>query len=199
MKPSSNNIRLPVSKMFRQHWTHRLRASAGGVLLASCLSMSGSMLAAAPEIDSSALLTVELWDVQDKAVKLDKFRGKPLIVNFWARWCGPCRREIPELAKIRARYKARGLEVIGIGLEDKPDAVREFAHAYDMDYPIFLAKDKGIPLMQSLGNPRGGLPYTIAVDAQGKVISSKMGLMKPEELEAAAEALLKSAPGGARH
>ena len=140
---------------------------------------------------SSALLfAATLNDLDDKPVALERYRGKPLIVNFWARWCGPCRAEIPELIEIRKAHKGK-LEVRGIGIEDKADAAKEFARAYEMDYPVFVARDKGIPLMQALGNSKGGLPFTIVVDRSGQVVQKKMGIMKKADLEAAAELALK--------
>lgn len=140
---------------------------------------------------SSALLfAATLNDLDDKPVALERYRGKPLIVNFWARWCGPCRVEIPELIAIRQAHKGK-LEVLGIGIEDKADAAKEFARAYEMDYPVFVAKDKGIPLMQALGNTKGGLPFTIVIDRNGQVVQKKMGIMKKADLEAAAELALK--------
>ena len=140
---------------------------------------------------SSALLfEATLNDLDDKPVALERYRGKPLIVNFWARWCGPCRVEIPELIAIRQAHKGK-LEVLGIGIEDKADAAKEFARAYEMDYPVFVAKDKGIPLMQALGNTKGGLPFTIVIDRNGQVVQKKMGIMKKADLDAAAELALK--------
>lgn len=140
---------------------------------------------------SSALLfAATLNDLDDKPVALERYRGKPLIVNFWARWCGPCRVEIPELIAIRQAHKGK-LEVLGIGIEDKADAAKEFARAYEMDYPVFVARDKGIPLMQALGNTKGGLPFTVVIDRNGQVVQKKMGIMKKADLEAAAELALK--------
>ncbi len=139
---------------------------------------------------SAPLFAATLSDLDDKPVALERFRGKPLIVNFWARWCGPCRAEIPELIAIRKAHKGK-LEVLGIGIEDKADPAKEFAKAYEMDYPVFVAKEKGIPLMQALGNTKGGLPFTIVVDRNGQVVQKKMGLMKKADLEAAAELALK--------
>ncbi len=147
--------------------------------------------ATADDLPSSApLFAATLSDLDDKPVALERFRGKPLIVNFWARWCGPCRAEIPELIAIRKAHKGK-LEVLGIGIEDKADPAKEFAKAYEMDYPVFVAKEKGIPLMQALGNTKGGLPFTIVVDRNGQVVRKKMGLMKKADLEAAAELALK--------
>ena len=150
-----------------------------------------SALTAAEDMPSSApLFAATLNDLDDKPVALERYKGKPLIVNFWARWCGPCRVEIPELIAIRKAHKGK-LEVLGIGIEDKADAAKEFARAYEMDYPVFVARDKGIPLMQALGNSKGGLPFTIVVDRSGQVVQKKMGIMKKADLEAAAELALK--------
>jgi thiol-disulfide isomerase/thioredoxin len=139
---------------------------------------------------SSPLFAATLNDLDDKPVALERYRGKPLIVNFWARWCGPCRVEIPELIAIRKAHKGK-LEVLGIGIEDKADAAKEFAKAYEMDYPVFVAREKGIPLMQALGNTKGGLPFTIVIDRNGQVVQKKMGIMKKADLDAAAELALK--------
>ena len=150
-----------------------------------------ALTATADEMPSSApLFAATLNDLDDKPVALERYKGKPLIVNFWARWCGPCRVEIPELIAIRNAHKGK-LEVLGIGIEDKADAAKEFARAYEMDYPVFVAREKGIPLMQALGNTKGGLPFTIVVDRNGQVVQKKMGIMKKADLEAAAELALK--------
>ena len=151
-----------------------------------------STLTQAEDLPSSApLFAATLNDLDDKPVALERYKGKPLIVNFWARWCGPCRVEIPELIAIRKAHKGK-LEVLGIGIEDKADAAKEFAKAYEMDYPVFVAKEKGIPLMQALANTRGGLPFTIVIDARGQVVQKKLGIMKKADLDAAAELALKT-------
>ncbi|MBL8490284.1 MAG: TlpA family protein disulfide reductase [Rhodocyclaceae bacterium] len=140
---------------------------------------------------AQALFAATLTGLDGKPAALEQYRGKPLIVNFWARWCGPCRQEIPELARIQAENGRKGLVVLGIGLEDKPEPVQDFARAYDMNYPILLAKDQGIALMQALGNVKAGLPFTVVIDRQGRILSSKLGVMKRPDLEAAAAALVK--------
>lgn len=150
-----------------------------------------SGLATADELPSSApLFATTLNDLDDKPVALERYKGKPLVVNFWARWCGPCRAEIPELIKFRAAHKGK-IEVLGIGIEDKAEPAKEFAKAYDMDYPVFVAKEQGIPLMQALGNTKAGLPYTLFIDRHGQVVQRKMGTVKKPDFEAVQEALLK--------
>lgn len=152
-----------------------------------------SLLVAGTSHATSAdrLFSAVLTGTDDRPVALESFRGKPLIVNFWARWCGPCRVEIPELAKTHDKYQKRGLVVLGIGLEDKAESVRDFMKAYEMNYPVLLAKGKGIELMQALGNPKAGLPFTIVIDRHGEIVGSKLGVMKKNDLEAAAEAAIK--------
>lgn len=157
------------------------------LLLALC-----STLSSADDLPSSApLFAATLNDLDDKPVALERYKGKPLVVNFWARWCGPCRAEIPELVKFRAAHKGK-IEILGIGIEDKAEPAKEFAKAYDMDYPVFVAKDKGIPLLQAMANTKGGLPYTVFIDRNGQVVQKKLGLIKKADLDAAAVLLLKN-------
>ena len=159
--------------------------------LASLLASGSVCAAAAGDISSAPLFVATLTGTDEKAVAMEAYRGKPMIVNFWARWCGPCRVEIPELIKVHGKYQKKGLIVLGIGLEDKAESVRDFMKAYDMDYPVLLAKDKGIPLLQALGNGKAGLPYTVVINRKGEVVASKLGAMSKADLEAASEAALK--------
>lgn len=161
-----------------QHWLLVLVASFW-----SCLTLA--------QASSDALFAATLANLQDKPQALASWKGKPLIVNFWARWCPPCRTEIPEFVKLHHDYKSKGLVVIGIGIEDQAEPVRDFAKAYDMDYPLLLGKDKGMELMRTLGNTRLGLPFTVAIDRTGKIVATKTGGIKGDELVAAAEAALK--------
>ncbi len=151
------------------------------------LLLSGTAHAAGTD----ALFAAKLASSDDKPVALEAYRGKPLIVNFWARWCAPCRVEIPELIKTQEKYGKRGLTVIGIGLEDKAESVRDFMKAYEMSYTVLLARTGGIELMQALGNSRAGVPFTVAIGPKGTIVASKLGAMTRAELDAAAEAALK--------
>ena len=159
--------------------------------LAALLACSSVCAAAAGSLSSAPLFAATLTGTDEKAVAFEAYRGKPMIVNFWARWCGPCRVEIPELARVHDKYRTKGLVVLGIGLEDKAESVRDFMKAYDMDYPVLLAKDKGIALLQALGNGKAGLPYTVVINRKGEIVASKLGAMTRTDLEAASETALK--------
>ena len=165
----------------------RLRSALWHLLSLSLLLTAGTVQAAGAD----PLFAVKLTGTDDKPVALESFRGKPLIVNFWARWCGPCRVEIPELIRIHDKHAKQGLVVLGIGLEDKAESVRDFMKAYEMNYPVLLARDKGIELMQALGNSKAGLPFTIAINRKGEIVASKLGAISKAELDSASELVLK--------
>ena len=115
------------------------------------------------------------------------FAGRPLLVNVWASWCGPCIKEMPELDRYaRAQSAANGTQVVGIALDD-PEAVRAFLERVPVGYPILVdtpgPRDAGV----RLGNPKGVLPYSVLLDAQGRVLKQKIGPFSPGELDAWAE------------
>jgi thiol-disulfide isomerase/thioredoxin len=147
------------------------------------MAFAAPLPAAQDAASADPFFALTLDDTQDKPLALESLRGKPIIVNFWARWCGPCRDEIPELVSAYKKNKAKGLAVVGIALEENTANVREFAAAYKMDYLVVLAKDQGLAIMQSLGNDRAVLPYTLAIDRNGKVVGKKIGVLKDDDLD----------------
>lgn len=157
--------------------------------LAAALA-SFSMLVAAGDAASAPLFAGTFSDLQDRPVTLTDRKGKPLIVNFWARWCAPCRVEIPELVELQSRHKGRDLGIIGINIESAAPAVADFAKAYDINYPVVLTGEKGIALMQALGNSKAGLPFTIVLNARGEIVKTKLGAMTRTDLDAAVKAAL---------
>lgn len=156
------------------------------VLLALLTLLAAGAVGAAEALpDPAPLFQARLTGLDGKPAAFAGYRGRPLVVNFWARWCEPCRREIPQLVDYRRKFKDGGLEVVGIALDDKADSVRDFAHAYGMDYPVLLAGDQGIGLLQALGDPATGLPYTLVIDRRGKVVSRSLGPLTEAEMESA--------------
>lgn len=140
-------------------------------------------------IPTEPLLAAALWDLDNRPVRWAALAGgSPLIVNFWARWCAPCRVEIPELVALTER-KA-GVKVIGLALETDPAPVRDFARAYDINYPVALTRGGGLDLLRALGNRNAGLPFTLALDRRGAVVASRLGLLTREHLDAAVKKAL---------
>lgn len=160
------------------------------ILAALVFCLFSALTAAQEKVSAAPFFAATLSDLDDKPAALERFRGKPLVVNFWARWCPPCRAEIPELIRFSQTYKGQ-IEVVGLAVENDATQTRTFAREYGMSYPIFVAKEKSFTLARALGNPGGGLPYTLFIDRHGKIIQTKLGLISKADLDAVIEPLLR--------
>ncbi|MBU3637685.1 TlpA disulfide reductase family protein [Polynucleobacter sp. es-MAR-4] len=122
------------------------------------------------------------WQAADgKPVDTEKWRGKVLVVNFWASWCPPCVEEMPTLDALQGEFKDQNVLFVGIGI-DSPSNIRQFLEMTPVSYPIVIGGLEGSNLSKQMGNSQGALPYTIIINAQGKAISSKLGKISEEEL-----------------
>ncbi|AWI54561.1 redoxin [Aquabacterium olei] len=110
-------------------------------------------------------------------------KGRPLLINFWATWCPPCVKEMPELDRFHREFGARGWQVVGLAV-DGPTPVREFLARTPVGFPIGLAGLDGTELATALGNTAGGLPFSVLIDAQGRIRQRKMGATHFDELAA---------------
>ncbi|MBL8344463.1 MAG: TlpA family protein disulfide reductase [Rubrivivax sp.] len=108
-------------------------------------------------------------------------RGKPLLLNFWATWCPPCIREMPEIDRFARQFASNGWQVLGLAA-DQEKPVREFLSRQPVGYPIALAGFEGIALSRQLGNEAGALPFTVAFDASGRVTHRHLGETRLEVL-----------------
>lgn len=113
---------------------------------------------------------------------LDRFRGRPLLVNVWASWCEPCVREMPELDRLAQAQPADGLQVLGIAL-DRPEDVRAFLQRVPITYPIALETPGPADASVRLGDTQGLLPYSVLIDADGRIVRQKLGPFAPGEAE----------------
>lgn len=123
-------------------------------------------------------------DLEGKPMSLTEFKGKVIVLNFWATWCAPCRKEIPALEEGYRKYGPRGVEFIGAAMEDDPAQIKAFASANGITYPLaIVGREKGIALLQALGNRIAGLPYTVVIDRQGVVVGVKRGVLTSQRLQ----------------
>ncbi|NMM81881.1 redoxin [Acidovorax sp. SRB_14] len=116
------------------------------------------------------------------ALAMQSFRGKPLLLNFWATWCPPCIAELPMLNAFFRDNAARGWQVLGLAV-DQPSAVRTFLGRLPLDFPVGMAGLGGTDLSRALGNLTGGLPFTVVFGAGGQVLHRKMGQVTPQDLK----------------
>ncbi len=118
---------------------------------------------------------------QGAPLSLASAQGQPVLINFWATWCPPCVKEMPELDRFHREFGAKGWRVIGLAI-DGPTPVREFLAKVAVGFDIGLAGFGGTELAQALGNEAGGLPFSVLIDAQGRVRHRKMGATHYQEL-----------------
>lgn len=144
--------------------------------------------APAAEDAATRLLAQSLPDAQGRQVSLAQYRGKPVLVNFWATWCPPCVDEMPELNALQQEMGAGKLQIVGIGI-DSPSNIADFALRHQISYPLLVAGMGGTELSRQLGNKAGGLPYTVLLDASGRSRKQYLGRVKVEELRADLAAL----------
>ena len=112
---------------------------------------------------------------------MQSFKGKPLLLNFWATWCPPCIEEFPLLDGFFRQNAANGWQVVGLAI-DQPSSVRVFLERFPVKFPIGLAGLEGTELSRSLGNESGALPFSLALGASGAVLQRKLGKLKAEDL-----------------
>ena len=129
-----------------------------------------------------------LNDLAGQPHSLAQFKGKPLLINFWATWCAPCVREMPELSHLADAEGGKRFNVIGIGI-DSPTNMSEFAAKHHIAYPLYVGGMGGTELARELGNKMGGLPYTVLVGADGQVLKTYLGELKFDQLRADLAAL----------
>lgn len=142
-----------------------------------------------PAVTGQLVLAAKLPGLDGKPQPFEQWRGKVLIVNFWATWCAPCREEIPGFIKVQGQYGSKGAQFVGIAI-DTPERVEPYAREIGINYPVLVGGLETMDFARQTGNRAGVLPYTLVLDRSGKVVDSSIGILKPEKLESLLKPLL---------
>jgi thiol-disulfide isomerase/thioredoxin len=122
------------------------------------------------------------WDTpQGAKLPMQSFQGRPLLLNFWATWCPPCVEELPLINDFYLQNKANGWQVLGLAI-DKLAPVQSFLQKMPLDFPVGMAGLVGADWVRGLGNPAGGLPFSVVLGANGAVLHRKMGRLLASDL-----------------
>jgi thiol-disulfide isomerase/thioredoxin len=134
-----------------------------------------------PDPAVQQLFALNLPDADGIQRPLSNWRGKLLIVNFWATWCTPCIEEMPQLQRVADEFAPRNVALIGIGIDDA-DKIQEFRHQRALRFPLLVAGLDGMQLSQQLGNPQPVLPYTALISSNGQILEQHSGQIREPEL-----------------
>jgi len=127
-----------------------------------------------PSLLGQSLPPLVLPDLDGKPHRLDDYRGRRMLLNFWASWCAPCLQEMPALAEAQAKFGEHAAIVIGIAM-DEPAHVRAFLAAHPVDYPILIGEMGPPSTSLKLGNTHQVLPYSVLIDADGRILATHAG------------------------
>jgi thiol-disulfide isomerase/thioredoxin len=135
---------------------------------------------------SPAKLDFVLKDHNDAPVQMARYKGKVVILNFWATWCGPCKEEIPAFVELYDRYKDKGLVIVGVSIDDTVDQLRPFMKEYRMQYPVLQMNEA----IETAYGPFYGVPMTFLIARDGTICRRHMGPATREQFEREIKALL---------
>ena len=139
--------------------------------------------------DATPLLGISLPDTQGHEQAFAQWKGKVIVVNFWATWCVPCREEMPQFVKAQRELGGRGVQFVGIAI-DQPDKIDAFAKELNLNYPALVGGYGAIELSKTMGNRLGALPFTVIVDRAGRVAHMQLGPLKDADMHSILSQLL---------
>jgi thiol-disulfide isomerase/thioredoxin len=163
-------------------------ALIGGYWLAQTLRPAE--ITAAKTYGGGELINFTLPELDGKPHSLEAWRGKVIVLNFWATWCPPCREEIPLLIALQKQRATEGLQVVSVAI-DNETAVRPYSRSAGINYPVLLGGDEALDLVARYGNNMGALPFTVIIDRSGAIAVRKLGAFTRNELESLVEPLLR--------
>jgi len=128
------------------------------------------------------LLAQQMTTPDGTVQSLSQWKNRKIVVNFWATWCAPCVEEMPALSAMQQALTPNTVQIIGIGI-DTPANIKAFTARHGISYPIFVAGIAGTELMRQFGNKAGGLPYSVLIDGNGKIIRTYIGKLDMNALQ----------------
>jgi len=136
------------------------------------------------------LLSASFPDLSGRPRRLSEWKGRPLLCNFWASWCAPCREELPLLDAAQRKHAAIGLQVVGIAVDRRANIV-EYLKSIQVGYTVLVSEGSAIELMRRLGNRSAALPFTVTMDRAGRLRQRQLGAYSAAKLDAELAALLR--------
>jgi thiol-disulfide isomerase/thioredoxin len=134
-----------------------------------------------PEIQTVLLSTISLPNLKGEMQSLSKWQGKTLIINFWATWCPPCLKEIPDFIALQEEFKDKNIQFIGIALEDQQTVV-DYHAKMNINYPILIGEFSGTQIARLWGNTLNTVPFTVVINPQGEIIHRQMGEFSKQQI-----------------
>ena len=164
--------------------------SAGdpGAVTAGAMPAGATQAAGCPVKARPANLNFTLKDMYGRDVKLADYRGKVVLLNFWATWCGPCTAEIPGFVDLQAKYKKQGLEILGVSVSDSREDLQPFASRFKINYPLLVGLDHD-DLMETYGAAEA-IPVTVLIARNGTICDRHLAMVDLEQVEREIKSLL---------
>lgn len=153
---------------------------------AEAAQVAGPAAAAVPDV----LPDFTLADIDGQPRSIRSWEGKSMIVNFWATWCAPCRREIPLLKKLQAEHGAEGFQIVGVAVDFREDVLK-YAKEIGIDYPILIGEQEGLDAVNKFGQGSLGFPFTVFTDNQQRIVMFHLGEIHPQQAEVLLAAVRK--------
>jgi thiol-disulfide isomerase/thioredoxin len=132
-------------------------------------------------VEKPGLPDITLPDLKGTQRKLSEWQDKVVVLNFWATWCAPCRKEIPEFIKLQTEFGPKGLQFVGIAVEES-EPVKEYSDSVGINYPTLIGEITGINLSIPLGNMISTVPFTAIFDQQGNIVHTQLGEISREKI-----------------
>jgi peroxiredoxin len=158
----------------------------GGAQLTSSAGAPAGRSASSCDATGKGTFDFVLKDQNNLPVKLADYKGKVVLVNFWATWCGPCKSEIPDMVKLYSQYKDKGLVVLGISIDDSPEQLQTFMREFKMNYPVVQMR----PEVEDAWGPFYGYPTSFIVARDGSICTKHIGPATHDQFEAEIKSLL---------